>query len=95
MEDMHTVLDDAPWNYRTDLVAVKSAYSPADLTPDFITHSNLWLELHNVPLVVVSMHEAQLIVAEAVYPIFEVREGFMVGRRFLRVKVNLHSLSAS
>jgi Domain of unknown function (DUF4283) len=39
----------SPWNYRLDLVVIKSVHAAVDLKPDFISYVDIWLQLYNIP----------------------------------------------
>lgn len=57
--------------------------------PDSITHADLWVQFHNVP--VAALNEAGLIIMakEVGMPLTPPMEGFVGGKRFIKFKLSV------
>lgn len=75
------------WTYRGDLVALKQVEGQGDLTPDHITHAPLLVQLFNLPVNCVKEEGFQIIANKVGRMISPPVEGYVGGRRFVKMKV--------
>lgn len=86
-DDLYRASLGGPWTYRGDLVATRKVSSHADLNPNHISSSNMWVQLHNLPLNAFADKGIHIIARELGTPVAAPLEGFVNGRRFTKVKV--------
>lgn len=73
------------WTFRGDLVATRKAASPLTSNPDLITTAELWVQFFNAPINLTDKGVEAMVQPIGV-PISLPIEGFIGGRRFVKVK---------
>lgn len=86
-EDRYKASLKGPWTFRGDLVATRKVSSFLDLNPNHISLANIWFQFYNVPLGAFTEEGLLLIGEQLGTPVSPAIEGFVNGKRFIKIKV--------
>jgi Domain of unknown function (DUF4283)/Zinc knuckle len=86
---MHNVLNKGIWTYRTELVALRRATKPADLTQEFVHSAELVVQLHNIPPETFSPQGIYLMMESTGTVLTEVSDFLLNEKKVYRAKVLL------
>jgi Domain of unknown function (DUF4283) len=87
--EMYNVLDKGIWTYRTELVALRRATKPADLTQEFVHSAELVVQLHNIPPETFSPQGIYHMMESTGTVLTEVSDFLLNGKKVYRAKVLL------
>jgi Domain of unknown function (DUF4283) len=86
-EEMQTTLDKGSWSYKTDIVALRPAHAPGDLTADYVQSLEIWVQLHQLPPEALTTEGIGIMMGSLGTLLSEVSEFFYNGKKVYKAKV--------
>lgn len=89
-QERSKVLMDGPWTYRQDLVIVSECNSMEESDGRNMTHTDLWVQYHNIPLDVLNEEGIKLLTNPIGSPLSEPVPGFSNGKPYFKIRMLIH-----
>lgn len=71
-------------------MAIAECKEASQAYPDFVTHGELWVQFHNLLFEALSDEGVLLLASSVGSPRSEIREGFVNGKRFLKLRLSIN-----
>jgi Domain of unknown function (DUF4283) len=84
---MFSVLEKRVWTYMREVVALKHALGPANLTSEHVDHLEAWVQLHKIPMGALTNQGIEMLASKVGPPLSEVQEIQVNGQRCLKINL--------
>lgn len=87
--DFEQILNKGPWTYRQDVILATHCASPGEVNDSKLTHVDLWVQFHNVPLDTLTEDGVRRITTPIGTALSEPIPAHQNGKQYFRIKILL------